>query len=221
MNENLDKIHKYLRKIGYGEHEIKNWDTTTVNLAFEIMEYAHRYQKRENGEEYANHPYRLYRRYQELVGIKPHECNCLDIDLMHEFNVPFDGVQEVCLLHDVVEDSEFSLEDVRNIYVECGFEKYFDLYIKNALRYITHDKLVDYDKYITICLRNSISSLVKMLDLEDNCRFLDLTEFNKEKYRGTQSYLSYAFSINNVYQFIENIEKYKKAFRKEKKYYSS
>ena len=210
MNKNLNKIHEYLLTKGVSEEELKQFDTSSVYLAMEIMEYAHRNQKRENGEEYANHPSRVLNYYRNLVGITENDPFCIDEDLMHKYHIPFDGVQEVCLLHDVVEDTEFSIEDVRDIYVECGFENYFDMYIKNALECITHDKSMDYDKYIVICLTNPISAIVKMMDLQDNLTIIDLIELNEDNYQRSQRYLRYIYTINSYYHFIENNQSYTK-----------
>ena len=179
------------------------------------MEYAHRNQKRENGEDYANHPAKCLTTYRELIGIGPDGDRVMDKDLLYHNNVPFDGVQEVCLLHDVVEDTELTLNNVRDIYVECGFEKYFDMYIKDALERITHDKTVDYGEYIKICLKNPISALVKMIDMEDNLRILDLIKYDEERYHRAQGYLFWTFVINEAYHFVENIENYKKQFRED------
>ena len=215
MNENLKKIHEYLMERGVEEKQLLESDTSSVYLAMEIMEYAHRNQKRENGEDYANHPARILETYREMVGIKPHDFFCMDKDLMYKHNVPYDGVQEVCLLHDVIEDTEFTIDDVRDIYVECGFERYFDIYIKNALECITHDKTIDYGDYIKICLKNPIAALVKMIDMQDNLRILDLVKYDEERYRRAQGYLFWTFIINEAYHFVENVEEYRKAFKEE------
>lgn len=210
MNKNLEKIREYLIGMGVDEKTINSGMTSSVYLAMEIMEYAHRNQKRENGEDYANHPARCLTTYRELIGIGPDGDRIMDKDLMIKNNVPFDGVQEVCLLHDVVEGTEFTLDDVRDIYMECGFENYFDMYIKDALERITHDKTVDYGDYIKICLKNPISALVKLIDMEDNLRILDLVKYDEERYHRAQGYLFWTFVINEAYHFVENAEKYKK-----------
>ena len=218
MNKNLEKIHEYLLNKGMDEEELHSSDNSSVYLAMEIMEYAHRNQKRENGEDYANHPARVLNYYRDLVGIKPNDFFCMDEDLMHRYQIPYSGVQEVCLLHDVVEDTDFTIDDLRDVYVECGFEKYFDIYIKDALKAITHVKTMDYEEYIKICLKNPISALVKMLDLQDNLFVLDLVDFNEEKYKRSQRYLSHIRVINNTYHFLENSYKYKEAFKEENKW---
>ncbi len=215
MNKNLEKIREYLIKMGVDEKTINNGMTSSVYLAMEIMEYAHRNQKRENGEDYANHPARCLTTYRELISIGPDGDRVMDKDIMIKNRVPFDGVQEVCLLHDVVEDTELTLNDVRDIYVECGFENYFDMYIKDALERITHDKAVDYGEYIKICLKNPISALVKMIDMEDNLRILDLVKYDEERYHRAQGYLFWTFVINEAYHFVENAEKYKKQLKED------
>ena len=53
MNEKLQKIQEYLIKTGVSKEKVEAGATSSVYLAMEIMEYAHRNQKRENGEEYA------------------------------------------------------------------------------------------------------------------------------------------------------------------------
>lgn len=215
MNKNLEKIRDYLIERGVDEKSVNSGMTSSVYLAMEIMEYAHRNQKRENGEDYANHPARCLTTYRELIGIGPDGDRVMDKDLLYHNNVPFDGVQEACLLHDVVEDTELTLNDVRDIYVECGFEKYFDMYIKDALERITHDKSVDYGEYIKICLKNPISALVKMIDMEDNLRILDLIKYDEERYHRAQGYLFWTFIINDAYHFVENIENYKNQFKED------
>ena len=215
MNKNLEKIRDYLIERGVDEKSVNSGMTSSVYLAMEIMEYAHRNQKRENGEDYANHPARCLTTYRELIGIGPDGDRVMDKDLLYHNNVPFDGVQEVCLLHDVVEDTELTLNDVRDIYVDCGFEKYFDMYIKDALERITHDKAIDYGEYIKICLKNPISALVKMIDMEDNLRILDLIKYDEERYHRAQGYLFWTFIINDAYHFVENIENYKNQFKED------
>ena len=215
MNENLKKIQDYLIKTGVSKERVEGGATSSVYLAMEIMEYAHRNQKRENGEDYAEHPARCLASYRNLIGIGPNGDKVMDKDVMYRNNIPFDGVQEVCLLHDVIEDTEFTVNDVRDIYVECGFERFFDIYIKDALERITHDKSVDYGEYIKVVLQNPVSAMVKMMDLQDNLYILDLIDFTEEKYHRAQGYLFWMFVINEAYHFLENAQKYKKELEEE------
>ena len=217
MNEKLKKIHDYLLERGMKEKELLKSDTSSVYLAMEIMEYAHRNQKRENGEDYAEHPSRVLENYRNLVGIKPHEYFDIDKDMMYHHSIPYDGVQEVCLLHDVIEDTDFTINDLKEIYVDCGFDKYFSIYIEDALKRITHDKSMDYGEYIKICLKNPISAIVKMMDLQDNLRVIDLIKFDEDKYNRAQGYLFWILIINDAYHFLENVHEYREEFAKEPK----
>ncbi len=215
MNENLKKIREYWLGLGFKEEELNAYESSSVYLANMIMEYAHRGQKRENGEDYANHPSRVLMNYRHLIGIGSDGKGLVDVDLLYRHNIPFDGVQEVCLLHDVVEDTKFTIKDVRDIYVECGFKDYFDMYIRNALEYITHDKDADYEDYIEICLNNPISAMVKLMDMQDNLRVIDLVKYNKDRYLRAKRYLGYTYKLNKAYHFLENVERYRKELKEE------
>ena len=96
--------------------------------------------------------------------------------------------------------------------ISNNIEKYFDLYIEDALRKITHDKSMDYGEYIKICLKNPISAIVKMMDLQDNLRVIDLIDLNEDKYNRSQKYLSWILVINDKYHFLENANKYRKEY---------
>lgn len=210
----LQEIHNYLISIGKSEEDLRELDNFSVYLSMEIMEYAHRNQTRVNGEDYANHPTRCMNNYCKLVGIVPDGYFCADADLMYENGVPFDGVQEVCLLHDVIEDTDFTLEQLEEIFDECGQGNYFRQYIKTALEKITHDKSTDYLSYIKICMENPISAIAKMMDLQDNMNVLSLQDFDEQNFERTQNYLKYSYLINCKYRFIENARRYREAFAK-------
>lgn len=205
----LKEIHNYLISKGKTIEELIECDHSSVYLSFEIMEYAHRNQKRVNGEDYANHPARCLQNYRDLVGITTDDYDCIDIDLMYKFGIPFDGVQEVCLLHDVVEDECFTLEELEEIFNECDLGRYFKLYIKDALIKITHNYGVEYLEYIKICMENPISAICKMMDLQDNLYVLSLINFHGKNYARASKYLSCLYIINLKYQFIENSYKYR------------
>ena len=213
MNETLKKIHEYLISIGYEEEGLPGMDQSSVYLAMEISEYAHRNQKRENGEDYVCHPIRVLQSYRNLVGITENDLFCIDVDMMRKYGIPFNGVQEVCILHDVIEDTEITYEELRQIYVDCGFEVYFDSWIGYPLKLVTHDKSVPYLDYIKIVMSNPIASMVKMLDLQDNLRVIDLIELNDENYDRNHRYLDYIYMINYKYEFLENIKKYNDEFK--------
>lgn len=211
METNLTKIDNYFISKGVKLEYIVKSNNNPIYLSLKIALYAHKDQKRENGSNYINHPMRCLNNYKELIGIIDDNLH-FDVKLLNKYNIPFYGVQELCLLHDVVEDSEFSFDDVRDIFIECGFEDYFDTYISSPLRCITHDKSVEYSEYIKICLKHPTSAIVKLMDLQDNLYFLELVEFNEPKFKRSMNYLKYAYQINCAYNFIENCNKYLNEF---------
>ena len=66
----------------------------------------------------------------------------------------------VALLHDVVEDTGYTLDDIRAI----GFPER----VVNALALMTHDKSVPYMDYVAAIKNDPIARAVKIADLEHN-----------------------------------------------------
>lgn len=216
MTELHKKIHAYLMEKGYQKEDLIRMDQSSVSLSMEMMEYAHRNQKRENGEQYANHPLRCFQTYRDMVGITWNNDDSVDKNLLFKNDIPYDGVQEVCLLHDVIEDTDITIEELKAIFSDCGFETYFDLYVKEPLTLITHKKSMDYDEYVlTYVMKNSISSIVKMIDMQDNLNMIGgLVSLDKSKYERSARYLKLLYLINSKYRFIENLHAYKKKLEK-------
>ncbi len=65
----------------------------------------------------------------------------------------------VALLHDVVEDTEITLEDLSIL---------FEPHIVEAVSLLSHPKVYDKEKYITELKKNPISRKVKIEDLKTN-----------------------------------------------------
>lgn len=83
----------------------------------------------------------------------------------------------VALLHDVLEDTDTSVEEIRNF----GFSEN----VIEALMYLTHDKNVDYMDYIRNILNNDIAVKVKISDIihnSDRSRLNNLTEKDTLRY---------------------------------------
>ena len=73
----------------------------------------------------------------------------------------------VALLHDVVEDTDYTLEDIRVM----GFPEQ----VIEALALMTHDKSVPYMDYVEKIKKNPIAKAVKLADLKHNS---DLTRLD-------------------------------------------
>jgi (p)ppGpp synthase/HD superfamily hydrolase len=112
----------------------------TLERAIEIAVQAHRGQTQRNGLPYVLHPLKL----------------CLDVATTPE--------RIVAVLHDVVEDSAVTLEDLR----KEGFTEE----IIAALDLLTHRKEVPYEDYVEKIAGNPLARTVKLADLRHN---MDLT----------------------------------------------
>lgn len=88
----------------------------------------------------------------------------------------------VALLHDVVEDTDTTLDDLAKI---------FPKEVIDAIILMTHDDSVPYLDYVKEIKNNSIATKVKLADLKHNS---DLTRLDKVDYKA-----------------LERVEKYKKA----------
>ena len=133
-----------------------------LERAIEIAQEAHKGVKDKGGHDYINHPIRV----------------------MHAMSN--DQEKIVAILHDVVEDSDWTFERLK----EEGFE---DSVIE-SLRCITkYSEEEDYQEFIKRAATNKIATKVKMADIEDN---LDLSRL------GTLTEKD-----------LTRIEKYKKALK--------
>lgn len=191
--------------IDHNKETIDGLFTSSVGIATMIADYAHKYQTRENGNTYLVHPHRMLHQYRIMMGI---DVNNFDIDECYKHDIPFWGVQEVCLLHDVVEDTEITLEEIKQVYIDHDLEKYFKMYMEVPLRLITHDKSEEYIAYLAKVIQHPISALVKLLDLNDNLGIFDLAEINNEKLDRMHRYVEYIGFIDHYYDFIKKIYEY-------------
>lgn len=71
-----------------------------------------------------------------------------------------EGTVTVALLHDVVEDTDYTIDDI----IAMGFPKS----VTDALALMTHNKSVPYMDYIAKIKANPIAKAVKLADLRHN-----------------------------------------------------
>lgn len=110
----------------------------TIEKALQIAAAAHEGQKDKEGLPYILHPLRVLSR------------------------VEGEEAQIVAVLHDVVEDTKVTLDDLRR----AGFKEK----VLEAVRCVTHLKDQPYADYVVGCKHNAIARQVKLGDLADNCR---------------------------------------------------
>ena len=135
--------------------------TALTKKALRISFEAHKNQTDKSGMPYVYHPFHL------AEQMKDEYSTC------------------VALLHDVVEDSGFTWNDL----VEAGFPDE----VTEAIDFMTHDKSVPYMDYVAAIKNNPIAREVKLADLRHN------------------SDLSRLDTIDD--KALERVEKYKKAIR--------
>ena len=176
-----------------------------INISLEIAEYAHRNQKRLDGTPYILHPCAMFCAFKELSETANGD---RDKELLMMLGIPGPGVFEVCLLHDVVEDTEYTFEDIAEIFYDKGYKDYFNDCILEPLTLITHNKKEPYPIYIDKVITNPISALVKMLDLSNNLIPFSLNRLEEKEYRRMLNYVKYLKVINDKYHFIERFNEY-------------
>lgn len=86
----------------------------------------------------------------------------------------------VALLHDIVEDTDTSLEDLKIM----GFPNE----IVTAISYMTHDENVPYLEYVKKIKSNSIAKEVKISDLKHNSDLTRLDEITEKDLKRLEKY---------------------------------
>jgi len=130
--------------------------------ALRVALVAHAGQTQRNGSPYIFHPIRV------MEGVKGHQAKC------------------VALLHDVVEDSAMTIEDL---------DKDFTNRIVKAVDLLTKREGQDYQEYIEAIAKNDIARRVKRSDLRDNMDISRLPEVTTKdierlnKYKEAYEYL--------------------------------
>ena len=142
----------------------------TIERAIEIAAKAHASVKDKQGQPYLLHPLRV------MMGVEGEEA------------------QIVAVLHDVVEDTPMSLDDIR--------AEDFSQQVIDGLELVTHLKEQPYSEYVIACKKNSIACQVKLSDLRDNSN-LNRLLLRPEKFDGDASrmqryLLSYRFLSNEI-----------------------
>lgn len=143
---------------------------STLENAIRIAAAAHDGVKDKQGQPYILHPLRVMLR-------------CINPD-----------AQIVGVLHDVVEDTDLTLEDI----AREGFSQP----ILEALKLVTHEKAVAYATYVIGCKANAIAREVKLADLNDNGQLsramMRPEQLERDAKRVTRYLLSYRFLIDEI-----------------------
>jgi hypothetical protein len=141
-----------------------------IEKALQIAAKAHEGQKDKEGLPYILHPLRA------MMLVKGEEA------------------QIVAVLHDVIEDTSVTVDDLRR----AGFGES----VIAAVVCVTHRKDESYADYVVLCKANDTARRVKLADLEDNWR-LDRTILRPERFgwditRLRRYALSYKFLTDQI-----------------------
>jgi len=137
-----------------------------LEKAIEIAVKAHSGQKDKAGESYILHPLTL------MIGCKNEKQRI------------------VAVLHDVIEDSDYTLENIKNL----GF----DIEIIEALDCLTHRKSEDYFDYIKRVKTNELATYVKCLDLAHNGDVSRLETVTKKDVKRIEKYAKALQILRNM-----------------------
>ena len=104
--------------------------------------------------------------------------------VFHPFHLaeqmPDEETTVVALLHDVIEDTDYTLEDLRDM----GFPED----ILEAILLMTHDKSIPYMEYVEQIKKNRIAAIVKRADLMHNSDLSRLEAVDEKAMKRAEKY---------------------------------
>lgn len=146
--------------------------TKQTKTALDICCAAHKDQLDKGGMPYVFHPYRVAEQMQTEDEVT------------------------VALLHDVVEDSNITIEDLRS--------RKFPLDVILAVGVLTRERGTPYFKYIAKVRENELARKVKIADLQDN---MDLSRLDKPTENDKKRVEKYRRALQLLHERNDIIEK--------------
>lgn len=141
-----------------------------LNKAISFSIDKHRGQNDLGGDEYILHPIRVMN------------------------NVEGEFKKIIAILHDIVEDTDVSLDEI---------EKEFGIEVKEKIGLLTHKKDMSYDDYIKRISKDLIATEIKIADLKDNLMPARLRKI-KARYKNLDRVKKYLKSLDFLKQTLEN-----------------
>ena len=129
---------------------------SNLQRALEIAVESHKTQKQKDGTPYALHPIRL------------------------SMSLQTEEEKIVAMLHDVVEDTDWTFEDLER--------EGFNENVMAALRLLTHIDGSPYEEYVERLASNHLAKSVKKADLTDNMDFKRIPEPTEKDFARLQKY---------------------------------
>ncbi|MDO5759595.1 MAG: HD domain-containing protein, partial [Bacteroidota bacterium] len=159
VNEELERreiLSRYKKLLSIVYNKTTEEERLMIRKAFTIARNAHSQARRKTGEPYIYHPLEVARIVAEDLGLGPIAIVC-------------------ALLHDVVEDTEYTLEDIQNIfgskvaYIVDGLTK-----IQDVFDYNTQSIQSENFKKLLLSMGDDVRViLIKLCDRLHNMRTLD------------------------------------------------
>ena len=130
--------------------------TELTKKAMKLCFKAHKDQVDKSGLPYVFHPFHLAEQMQD------------------------EATTVTALLHDVVEDSDYTLQDL----IDMGFPKE----VTDAIALMTHDDAVPYLDYVRNLKDNPVARAVKLADLKHNSDLSRLDVINEKALKRVEKY---------------------------------
>lgn len=170
-----EEVLKYLDSFPKGQDLSKH----RFIIANTIAKIIHKNQKDLSGEPYLNHIWRVLDNCRSLA--------------CHLHNDIYKDVEILALLHDSVEDSDLTIEDLKPFFSEK---------IITGLDNITKRPLEKYNSYLERVLSLDISFICKMGDLQDN---MNITRLKKLKQRDIERLVKYHKAYIKILKCYEKL----------------
>ena len=189
--EKIEILSRYRKLMGIVYNTASKDELLMIRKAFTVAVNAHEGARRKSGEPYIYHPLEVARIAGEDLSLGPTAIVC-------------------ALLHDVVEDTDYTLEDIKNIFNEKvafivdGLTKIKDIYdyTSNSLQSETFRKLL-------IAMGDDVRViLIKLCDRLHNMRTLDAMKPNKQLKIASETQFLYVPLAHRLglYKFKQELE---------------
>lgn len=131
-----EKIEDFvINKCGLSQEDVEDFENDGMWLSNAIIKYAYGRRKRRNGNLYIYHFGRCLSEYTRFVGIMQDIPCSVEISLLEEKGIPspYAGIEETLILHDIIKDTDVTLDDLQEIFYRYGWQNTFDKTIGKAL----------------------------------------------------------------------------------------
>lgn len=172
--ENKEILREYRKLLRHAKPMLKDGDAKRIKKAFNTAVEAHKDMRRKSGEPYIFHPIAVAQICVEEIGLGPTSIIA-------------------ALLHDVVEDTEYELEDIRSMFgdkvvmIIDGLTK-----ISGVFEYGTSQQAENFRKMVLTLSEDLRVILIKLADRLHNMRTLDSMPRHKQLKIASETIYLYA-----------------------------